>query len=776
MFALRILKEYKYKILIAVGVFILVCLLADQILFPLPKNLLKRPSSTFIYSRNHQLMGCFISSDEYWRKPVKLDEISPLLIQSVLTSEDRWFYYHPGFNIVSLVSAAIDNVKAGKVVRGGSTITMQIARMIEPKPRTLKSKILEILRAMQLEIHYSKKELLEFYFNLTPYGGNIEGVGAASFFYFGKNPLELSPSQAALLTTLPRSPEELRPDKDYEACRKTRDRVLNVMLTKGLIDKYEFENARAEKIQVERTERPAIAPHLCRELALANPQGGEIISTIDLEKQVICEKLLSKFGYQLAAKDIHNASAVILDNVAGDVLALVGSIDFYDDNHSGQIDGALAERSPGSALKPFVYAMALDKGLISPRMYLKDLPVYYSGYSPQNYDDTYRAVVSASDALRLSLNVPAVNVLAKTGLKDFFQLLHRGGITTIGGQYYDYGLPLVLGSCEVKLLELANLYRALANGGIYTQYSLEPDRLQPAPDTLFSRGASYIIAEILSDLTRPEFPSSWEFAEDIPKIAWKTGTSYGRKDAWSIGFNPRYTIGVWVGNFDAQPSPELVGVEAAAPILFEIFSAVTSKTEGGWFSCPDEVDTRKVCSVSGLVPGPYCKSTVEELYLPGVTSSKKCDIHREIMVDKKSGYRLCRYCLKDKEIEFDTLEVWPAEISTWLGKTGSLAENVPVHNPDCRGSYYGDRPVINSPRDDVSYIIRSYIPLDLQRIMLDASAASGTKKLYWFIDGNLYCTLEPGEKAFYTPRPGDHDIICSDDQGRSNSISIRIDN
>jgi penicillin-binding protein 1C len=775
MAVLNRIKKHRLKIPAALAALVIIGFLTDRVLFPLPEYLLERPSSTFIYSRNHQLLGCFISPDDYWRKPIELDDISPLLENSILACEDQWFYYHPGFNIVSLTSAAVDNLKAGRIVRGGSTITMQVARMIEPKPRTLKSKIIEILRAAQLELHYSKKELLEFYFNLAPYGGNIEGVGAASFFYFGKSPLELTPAQAALLTVLPRSPEEYRPDKNLPACLDARNRALKVILRKGVIDEQEYNSALTEKISVGRTERPLTAPHLSRELSMANAESGEITSSIDLDLQTTCERLLNRRTRWLEEKDIHNASVVVLDNATGEVLALIGSIDFFDAKHSGQVNGALAARSPGSTLKPFAYALALDKGLISPKMYLEDLPVYYSGYSPENYDDTYRAVVSAADALRLSLNVPAVNVTARVGLKGFFGLLRKGGLSTIKGDYYDYGLPLVLGSCEVRLLELTNLYRALANGGVYAPYSLLSNRPEASPDTLFSEGSSYIIAEILSDLARPEFPASWEFAENIPKIAWKTGTSYGRKDAWSIGFNPQYTIGVWAGNFSAQPSPEIVGVEAAAPILFEIFSAVTSKTEGGWFSRPESVGRRNVCSVSGLTRGPYCKSTVEELFLPGISSSKRCDIHKEILVDKITGRQLCRHCLEGKDYVCDTLEVWPAEIATWQGKTGSLVQAVPVHNPDCRGASFGDRPIINSPREDAVYFIRDHIPLDLQRIMLDASSASGSGRLYWFIDGALYSTLRPGEKAFYTPEPGEHNIVCSDDQGRSSAVSIKID-
>lgn len=776
MILLKIPQKHKLKGLVILGSLLVAFLMVDRLIFPLPVESLSKPNAIFVYSRDNHLMRCFMSSDDFWRKPVEFDKISPFLINTVLACEDRWFYYHPGFNIVSLISAAIDNIESGKIVRGGSTITMQIARMIEPKPRNLKSKIIEIFRAVQLEIHYSKKELLEFYFNLAPYGGNIEGIAAASYFYFDKPPNELSPGQIAFLTALPRSPEEYRPDRNNEACYEVRNKVLKTMLERKLINKSEYNDAIEEKIPGERTNQPMIAPHLCQELVRIKPEESEIISTVDLNLQTICERILQIYSRQLDSKDIHNASIVVMDNASGEVLALVGSIDFFDDQHSGQINGAVAARSPGSTLKPFVYALALDKGLISPKKYLEDLPVFYSGYSPQNYDDTYSVVVSAENALKLSLNVPAVNILADVGLKDFHDILKKDGITTLKGEYYNYGLPLILGSCEVKLLELANLYRALANGGFYTGYKLLPGQSDNTTDTLFSRGASFIVAQILSDLARPEFPSSWEFAENIPIIAWKTGTSYGRKDAWSIGFNPQYTIGVWVGNFTAEPSPELVGVEAAAPVLFEIFSAITSKAEGGWFSQPDDVSIREVCSISGLAPGPYCPTTVEECFLPGVTSSKKCDIHQEILVDNNTGFWLCRNCLAGKDVRHEIKEIWPAEIATWLGKTGSYCQDIPIHNPSCRGNYYGDRPVINSPRDDGNYIVRDYISADLQGIMLDASAASGTNSLFWFIDGNLYCALRPGERAFYTPMPGKHNIVCSDDQGRSKSITISISN
>ena len=773
------MKKRRKKITIigaAAALFVASLFVLDSAIFPLPLDKLNKPPSRFVYARDGRLLRCFISVDDYWRKPVALEDISPLLIKSVLAREDRWFYYHPGVNVFSLFEALIDNIKAGEIVRGGSTITMQIARMIEPKPRTVKSKLIEILRAMQLELHYSKSELLELYFNIAPYGGNIEGIGAASYFYFDKSPIELTAGQAALLTSIPNSPTYLRPDLNVDNCYDARARVLAYMLDGKIIDSLQYQAALLEKINPEKTSPPFKAPHLCRDLALEYPGQGEITTTIDSKIQQTCEAIVKHYQYALQTRAINNAAVIVIDNRSSEVLALIGSPDFFDNKHQGQINGATALRSPGSALKPFAYALALDEGIISPAIYLEDLPVYYSGYSPENYDDSYRGVVSAADALRMSLNVPAVNLCAQTGLDKFFKVLKSGGLSTLNGKYYDYGLPLVLGSCEVKLLELTNLYSALGRGGIWRPYRLIKDDSRMAGDTLFSPEASYIIAEILSDVTRPDFPSSWEFSANLPKIAWKTGTSYGRRDAWSIGFNPHYTVGVWVGNFTGEPSPNLVGAESAAPILFDIFTTISSKTEDGWFTRPENVGIRDVCALTGLIPGPFCKSTKEELYIHGVSPSRRCDVHQVLTLDSHTGCKLCPYCSEGKNTIDSVFQIWPAKISTWLKKSGSLTQTVPIHNPDCRGTYYGDRPEITSPKPDVNYIIRDYLPASQQGILLDASAASGTKDLYWFIDGVLYGKIRPGERLFYIPQAGKHNIICSDDQGRSSSLELKISN
>ena len=586
-----------------VGVFVLLLILFELAVFlvPLPWVALQPPSSTLVFDREGRVLRAFTSADGMWRIRTDLDQVSPLLQKYLVFYEDRWFYYHPGVNPVALIRAFVQNLRSGRIISGGSTLTMQIARMMEPKARTWQNKLIEMFRALQLEHRFTKEELLTIYFNIAPYGGNIEGVAAAAWLYFGKEPTQLSPGEAALLTVLPNSPTLLRPDLAPDRARQARDKVLKRLYDHGLI-------AEAEYGKLWRGSRPpagvAFSGTPLQSRTGYPLSGAAIYTTIDRDLQVFLEELLALEVAKLKTEGITNAAAVVIDNQTHQLMAAVGSAEFFNEQDQGQVNGYLAPRSPGSTLKPFVYALAFERGLLTPAHYVEDVPVIYSGYSPENYDSTYSGLVSAQEALQRSLNVPAVNLLAALGGEALYELLKKAGFTTLTPVNH-YGLPMVLVVCEINLLELANLYASLANGGKIYPVQTRLDQHTPPPITLFSPGVAYVITEILTEVRRPDLPTCWEFTT-LPKVAWKTGTSYGHKDAWSIGYNPRYTVGVWVGNFSGVGRAGLNGAEKAAPLLFTIFAHLNSKTAVSWFTPPATVKKRAVCAVSGQTPGPFC--------------------------------------------------------------------------------------------------------------------------------------------------------------------------
>ena len=421
----RILLRWGAMSCAAVLGLVLVWQLASA-LFPFPHEKLERPYGQIVYDRNGDLIRMFLASDGHWRFRAQLDQITPQLVDAIVASEDQWFRYHPGVNPVSVLRAALSNLRAGGIVSGASTIPMQIARLMEPRPRNFQSKLLEALRALQMSRLYSKDELLEIYLNLTPYGGNIEGIRAASYFYFGKKPDRLSWAETALVTTLPRSPVSYDPTRNLELSTRARDRVIAQLRGKGIISPSQARTASSPRLPDHKQKQPLRAPHFAEMVRRQNPRSQELHTTLDLEIQRAAEFQIDSRKAQLRRQGIGNVAVVIIENETRKVVALVGSAGHSDSAYQGQVNGATARRSPGSALKPFLFALAYDRGLIVPDSPLLDVPYDYAGYVPKNYDRRYRGQVSASQALVQSLNVPAVHLLSRTGLQNFHQLLISG--------------------------------------------------------------------------------------------------------------------------------------------------------------------------------------------------------------------------------------------------------------------------------------------------------------------------------------------------------------
>lgn len=767
-----------------------------HICFPLPKEKLQPEPSTIVMDRSGEWLRAFTSQDEMWRFPVtSMDEISPILQTAMLTYEDKWFYHHWGINPVSLLFATIDNFKAGEIVRGGSTITMQLARLMEPKKRTIPNKCIEMFRAFQLELTYTKSEILTFYFNLLPYGGNIVGSGAAARLYFNKPQSTLSHGEAALLAAIPNSPEYLRPDRFPKQARKARKKVLYRMKDAGKITEELLQEALHESIPTERSLLPFKAPHLSRLLSnqiqskITQRIGNrQIRTTIDIRYQDLAEHILKDRLLPLQTQGVSTGAVVVLDTKSHELLALAGSHDFFDKKADGQVNGTLALRSPGSTLKPFIYALAIDKGDITPKTLLYDVPVDYVGYSPVNFDGKFTGYVTASDALSRSLNVTAVNLYAKMDNDRLYSFLKQAGISTLTNAE-DYGLSLVLGGCGINLLELTNLYAGLANMGEFAPYKYLSDseeeniedngNLPTSTPVVYGQHllrpeSCWIVTEMLTSLERPDFPRSFDMTGTMPKVAWKTGTSYGHRDAWCIGYSPELTIGVWLGNFNGTGAPILSGAETAAPILFALFTALSGEKTYQWFNIPKTLKSRHVCALTGQPISSHCPSFVTDVYIPGVSSTRECNIHKTVQVDLDSGERLCSSCSTGKHYSEEKIAVFPAQVATWLNANGFAVKRLPDHNNDCTRLLAGTNPIILSPSQDTVYHIRPHVPLDNQKIRLTASISGDTQDIFWFLNGELLSSGQAVESTFMTPVIGKHELTCIDGAGRSTTLPLNI--
>ena len=573
-----------------------------------------------IYDRYGAPMRGFLSENDTYYLPVPLEEVSPWLIAAVLAAEDKRFFSHPGVDVKAVLRAAWQNASEGEIVSGASTITQQLARALEPRPRTLWGKAKEAYNALVLERKMSKEEILEEYFNLLELGNLTQGVEAASRFYFNVSAAELSLSQAAFLAGLIKSPTYYNPLKHFARALKRRDWVLKRMRENEFIDEEMYQIALSEKLELKSASRPFDAPHFTRFLyGLLPPDARDIVSTLDRELQLYAEQLVKNYVSQLKEENVTNAAVVVLDNATGGILAYVGSADFYNEKNNGQVDGARALRQPGSALKPFAYGLTFEEGKLTPGSLLSDEDTFFEGgFRPRNYDENYHGQVSVRTALACSYNIPAVKAAEKTGASNLLALLRRAGLTTLDKPADFYGLGLALGNGEVRLLDLTNSYAALARGGVYKPVAaaLNPVITLPGRETrVFSEQTAYLITDILSDnnARAPAFGLNSPLFMAFP-LAAKTGTSKDYKDNFTVGYTPRWTIGVWVGNFNAQPMQKVSGVTGAGPIMHDLAVYLQQKYPAGPFEIPPGITRALVCTQSGLLAGPGCVHTKEEVF------------------------------------------------------------------------------------------------------------------------------------------------------------------
>jgi len=747
----------------------LIILTTLNFLFPLR---LQVDYSPVITASDGSVINAFLSRDDKWRMQLEPDEISPILKKAILLKEDRYFYYHPGINLVAMGRVLVKNISRGKKTAGASTITMQVARLLYPQQRTYGNKITEMFRALQLEWYYSKDEILQLYLNLVPFGGNIEGVKAASVLYLQQSPQHLSLAQAVTLSVIPNKPTSLRIGKQNNRIVAFRNKWLRYYQEQKAFPAKDILDALHEPLAASRVEAPGVAPHFAFRMRQKYQNQAIIKTTLNRHVQEKVESLAYNYLHQLRGKNIYNASVIVINNQTRAVEAYLGSADFSDAEHHGQVDGVRAIRSPGSTLKPFLYAVTIDRGLITPHTVISNVPIDYAGYRPENYFGNYSGNITIEQALATSLNIPAVKILDQLGVSHFVQKLQQAGFSQVKKAGHQLGLSLILGGCDVKLEELTALFAAFPNDGKFAPLRWQQQDTTASEKSLVSPASAYMINQILSQLKRPDLPYNADNSRNLPKIAWKTGTSYGRKDAWSIGYNKKYTVGVWVGNFSGEGVPELNGTDSATPLLFDIFNTIDYNSPAGWFVPPGNFSQRVVCKTSGLPVNSFCSDQVLDGFLPGISAVTKCAHLKKVLVSPDGKYAYCPSCLPDVNYKEKWLPNFASDILAFYESEHIPYQQLPTHNPACSRIFQEYAPVIVSPTAEMEYLLEQ---AEEQKLMLRCQAHNEVKQVYWYINDKLIKAAPATENLFFTPKTsGKYKISCTDDQGRNTNSYILV--
>jgi len=739
---------------------------------PLPQA---RDTSTLVTARDGTPLRAFADRDGVWRYPATPESVSPLYLQALLEYEDRWFWKHPGVNPWALLRAAGQFVRHGRVVSGGSTLTMQVARMLDRHSRTPWGKAKQMLRAVQLEVHLSKHEILTLYLERAPFGGTIEGVEAASWAYLGKPARQLSHAEAALLAVLPQSPSRLRPDRHPEAARAARDKVLDRMAVRGVWSRAAVEDARIEPVVARSLRPPLQAALLAERLRRQQPHAGRIVSTLDAGLQRTLEERVQAYFSTLPART--SAALLVVDNASMEARAYIGSVSFGDRERLGHVDMVRAWRSPGSTLKPFLYGLALDDGLIHSESLLVDAPQSFGGYRPGNFDAAFNGPVGAADALRLSLNVPAVDLLERVGAERFSARLANNGLALRYPRGAKPNLALILGGTGARLEDLVGAFAALNRDGLsgrvrYTAQDPTSDR------RLLSPGAAWIVREVLEAHPRPGYGGDVLDTAGRPRVAWKTGTSYGFRDAWALGGTRRYTVGVWVGRPDGTPLPGQYGAVTALPLMFEIIDSLPRvQGDAGPRPRPRDVDVAEICWPLGLPPEPeapqLCQRRRTAWALGGAIpptfaerDARLWSAGRErFQVDARSGLRLSADCAAPHAVREAEIARWPALASPWLSAQTRAASRLPPLSPDCQPD---GRDAAEELRieglNDLATLARA--PGSPHGVRLQLRALGTDARVQWLLDGRWIAETR-GAQAFAHDfdQPGAHQLTALADSG-----------
>lgn len=756
--------------------------------FCLPSPLFTVHTSTVLEDRSGDLLSARIADDGQWRFPLT-KQVPSKFISSIIEFEDRSFYHHPGVNPLALARAAVQNMKAGKIKSGGSTLSMQVIRLARnKKKRTFFEKIIEMIQALRLEIRYSKQEILAMYASNAPFGSNVIGIDAASWRYFGREAEKLSWAEAATLAVLPNAPSLIYPGKNQNRLLAKRNRLLDQLFKASIIDKQTCALSKQEELPGKPHPIPQYATHLLQRATREGHKGQRISSTIDIHLQQRVNSIIENYHKILKANEIHNACALVMEVNTGNVLAYVGNTDNTGKpEYDGDVDIINAPRSTGSILKPFLFASMLNDGDILPNTLIPDIPTQIAGYVPQNYNVTFDGAVPAKRALARSLNIPAVRMLQNYGIEKFNYNLKKMGMTTLRFTPDHYGLSIILGGAEGRIWDIAAMYASMARTlNHYTVYNGSYDKKdfhapvyihQPEQKAelekvaLLSAASIYLTFQAMVEVARPDVDASWKLYSSSTRIAWKTGTSFGFRDGWAVGVTPTHVVAVWVGNADGEGRPGLTGIQTAAPILFEIFSLLKS---GTWFLPPyDEMKKEVVCHQSGCKATEICEPLDTMLIPLSGSRSEPCKYHRLVHLDETGKYRVNSNCADVSNMKHVPWFVLPPAIEWYYKFKNPHYKELPPLGKSCESGSLHVMEIIYPKQ-----LSKIYVPVELDgnmgKTVFQVAHRNDFATVYWHLDGNYIGSTQNVHQMGLAPDEGVHRLTLVDENGEFITAQFEI--
>lgn len=756
-------------------------------IFCLPKKLFNTPTATVITSNNDQLLGAQIATDGQWRFPEN-DSIPEKFKTCIIAFEDEYFYKHPGFNPVSIAKALKQNINSGKVKRGGSTITQQVIRLSrQGKARTYLEKVKELILATRLELRHTKKRILSLYASHAPFGGNVVGIDAAAWRYYNRNAQQLSWAESATLAVLPNAPSLIYPGKNQTLLLAKRNRLLKKLLKNKTIDTLTYQLSIAESLPQKPYPLPQTAPHLLQNISKKN-KGERVKTTIKKQLQKQVNRVVFNHYNTLKQNEIYNISVLVLDIKTRKILSYVGNAP-TDKYHQKSVDIINKPRSTGSILKPFLYAAMLDAGDILPNTLVADVPSQFGNYSPENFNKEFDGAVPAKRALSRSLNVPAVRMLKEFGLDRFHHYLKDLKLKDIKYDADHYGLSLILGGAESNLWDLCKTYAAFSStinhynetsSEYYLNEFCEPTFIdsetidfgeKSTEKTVFDAASIYLTYDSLKEVNRPEGDDNWSFFDDSKQIAWKTGTSYGFRDAWSIGTTKDYVVGVWVGNADGEGRPGLVGVQSAAPILFDVFDLLPNSE---WFKKPfDEMKEIAICTKSGYRASTNCADKQLQFVQLSGLKTQACPHHKLLHLDANQNYQINSSCEDTNQINHVSWFTLPPLMEYYYKKKNPFYKPTPPYRKDCLGGNNATMEFIY-PKESSTIFLPKDFDETINELILKVAHSKKESLLYWYLDTTFIGLTKDNHAIAIQPKVGIHTIIVIDEYGNEIRRKVTI--